>query len=504
MQLDRLMLALRPRTDWEAADLGMRLAQRHAAPAMAVWYIASAPWMLLFGYLGVALNEVGAFLFAFWWFKPMFERPVLHVFSRAVFGDVPARSEWPGIAMRQPYRAGFLGAITWRRLELSRAFNLPVRQLERLSGSARSRRLQVLHLNTGATALTLTLLSFGLVLLFAVTLLFLLISLTLQQIVVFDPWDFEVYLNAAAERLDSDSETWGIVVIAVYWICEGLIAPFYVAAGFTLYLNRRTHLEAWDVELSFRQMVARRSGSAAAAVLLCVLVGLGSASPAHADETGDPLADERAEVRSQIEQIVDNDDFGRTTKQMRWVPRDDGEDEKDTEIDPDAFTGLQWLVDLITVLSEVIVWIGVAILLALILYFRDRWLPYLKGGGRRARPVVPAEGGLLLTPEELPDDIPVQVLSLWRAGQYRDALSLLYRGALTHLNERHSLALTASDTEGDCERVVRQKLAAVPAAYFAEIALLWQRLAYGHDRPDSEQVGALCARWDTIDGAAHE
>ena len=28
--------------------------------------------------------------------------------------------------------------------------------------------------------------------------------------------------------------------------------PVYVACGFTLYLNRRTELEAWDIELVFR------------------------------------------------------------------------------------------------------------------------------------------------------------------------------------------------------------------------------------------------------------
>jgi hypothetical protein len=30
-----------------------------------------------------------------------------------------------------------------------------------------------------------------------------------------------------------------------------------VAAGFTLYLNRRTELEAWDLELAFRHLQER-------------------------------------------------------------------------------------------------------------------------------------------------------------------------------------------------------------------------------------------------------
>ncbi len=37
-------------------------------------------------------------------------------------------------------------------------------------------------------------------------------------------------------------------------IALSIIEPLYVAAGFTLYLNRRTHLEAWDIELAFRSI----------------------------------------------------------------------------------------------------------------------------------------------------------------------------------------------------------------------------------------------------------
>lgn len=35
-----------------------------------------------------------------------------------------------------------------------------------------------------------------------------------------------------------------------------LLEPFYVAAGFAMYLNRRTELEAWDVEQELRRAFA--------------------------------------------------------------------------------------------------------------------------------------------------------------------------------------------------------------------------------------------------------
>jgi len=41
------------------------------------------------------------------------------------------------------------------------------------------------------------------------------------------------------------------------------IAPFYVAAGFMLYISRRVELEGWDIEICFRDWMANyRSPSA--------------------------------------------------------------------------------------------------------------------------------------------------------------------------------------------------------------------------------------------------
>ena len=35
-----------------------------------------------------------------------------------------------------------------------------------------------------------------------------------------------------------------------------VLEPFYVAAGFGLYLNRRTMLEGWDIEVALRRIAA--------------------------------------------------------------------------------------------------------------------------------------------------------------------------------------------------------------------------------------------------------
>ena len=49
------------------------------------------------------------------------------------------------------------------------------------------------------------------------------------------------------------SADWSAVAYAVAVL---FLEPFYVAAGFGMYLNRRAELEAWDIEQEFRRAFA--------------------------------------------------------------------------------------------------------------------------------------------------------------------------------------------------------------------------------------------------------
>ena len=50
------------------------------------------------------------------------------------------------------------------------------------------------------------------------------------------------------------SSGWLDLVFSIgYALTIGFVEPFYVAAGFALYLNRRAELEAWDIEQEFRR-----------------------------------------------------------------------------------------------------------------------------------------------------------------------------------------------------------------------------------------------------------
>ena len=48
-----------------------------------------------------------------------------------------------------------------------------------------------------------------------------------------------------------------IAVTLSYAVIVFFLEPFYAAAGFTMYLSRRTELEAWDIEQELRHAFAR-------------------------------------------------------------------------------------------------------------------------------------------------------------------------------------------------------------------------------------------------------
>ncbi len=495
MELERVAVAIRPRNDWEAIDLGLRLAQRHGGRVWPLWFVASAPWFLVIGTAGILAGYFWQALLVLWWIKPMFERVLLHVFGRVVFDDQPAQSEFFGIAFRRVFGPGLASALTYRRFEPARSFNLPVWQLERLTGRDRRRRSSVLQMGTGATAVVLSLVSAALVFLAFATLTFLALALATQQLTVFQPLDAEYFLNELIAQTETFGKPWQFVLLAIYWLSEGLIAPFYSAAGFSLYLNRRTHLEAWDVELEFRRLIRRRNlaGVVVAIVLACGL----PPTPSHAQD----LEQERADVRSQITQIVDNADFGEHQTHTRWVLKSQADEEEDAE-SAQTFESASPFARLLAVLTESILWVLVAALCLLLFIYRAHWLGWMKGSRVPLAKRRNVDGSLLLDADEMPDDVPAQVRTLWQSGRQRDALSLLYRGALTVLDERHELRIGPSDTEGDCERRVLQQLDEETAGYFARIANHWQRIAYAHQSPSEDQVDELCHEWRLI-GASH-
>ena len=104
VKLETLTVELRPRSSWEAMELGAALVRRHAA---AIW----TPWLLVTGAVFVLLNlaawAVGQIWLAWvlmWWLRPVFDRIPQYVLSRAVFGSVPGTAETLRAQLRWGWR----------------------------------------------------------------------------------------------------------------------------------------------------------------------------------------------------------------------------------------------------------------------------------------------------------------------------------------------------------------------------------------------------------------
>jgi hypothetical protein len=242
MQIDAITLTLRPRSMWEGCDLGVRLLHFRMRSVYACYLAAAVPTFLicLATYpLEPWLPAVGV-----WLAKPWLDHVILFALSRALFGEPTGPSDlW---AARDRLLKPNVLSLLLLRLSASRSFKLPVMQLEGLAGRAQRDRVRQLTLRHRgvARAMTLAFANAELALCASALLLPLLLS----------PHIFELERGWLAGFAAGQA---GFISSIAYAAAVGFLEPFYVAAGFGLYLNRRVELEAWDIEQEFRRAFAR-------------------------------------------------------------------------------------------------------------------------------------------------------------------------------------------------------------------------------------------------------
>jgi hypothetical protein len=243
VRIDSLALQMRPRAPHEAADLGIRLCQASAREVYACHLAVAIPLSLL----AMSLFEVDPWLpgLALWCAKPWLDRTVLYVLSRAAFGQrTTLRDLWAD--QRQVWWSQFILTWTWRRLSPWRSFTQAVYQLEGHSFFRMRQRIEQVRRRYGGPAAIMTsafaFAEMGLVLS--------LFSLTYWLAPVTDNVDFATFFS------DAGSVHLQLITSIAYVIAVLFLEPFYVAAGFGMYLNRRAELEAWDIEQEFRRAFA--------------------------------------------------------------------------------------------------------------------------------------------------------------------------------------------------------------------------------------------------------
>jgi len=476
---DGLRVAVRPRSAWEAADLGLALLRAQAGPVYRAWLGALLPPALVLAVLCRHAPWLAPLIL--WWLKPLLDRPVLHVLAKAAFGRTPGVAETlrggPGYC-----RKGVAATLLWRRFSLERSLLLPVWQLEEPTSSAFRKRRKVLFRRGRAQAqlLTLACLLFTLVLGVGI----------LTGLAYFIPGQGGQDLMAAAFAGPGRRLAWlDNLLSALPTLATAVLEPFYVAAGFGLYLNRRVQLEGWDLEQAFRQLGQRARGKAAQALLLVLLACAGFGLRAQ-----DRPVPARSEAKAALAEVMKSPEFATTRPTWRLHSRRTSR----PDLPQPAPAWIGWALERLAVLlkwlipASLILWIGLAL-------WRHRRT--LTTALQRPPGAPEAILGLDIRPSELPADLPEAAARLWDQGDPRGALALLYRGALAHLVHGLGLPLTASATEGECLRLGRPVLPDPGAQYFARLTATWLRVAYG-GQPASAGERDLCTGWAGHFGAA--
>lgn len=502
MRLSDASVVIRPRSSWEAMDLGVLLAREHRVLLMSSWALVSLPIFILISVVLWDYPSVAVLLF--WWLKPAFERLPLYILSKALFGETPtlkqALRQWPRLLKGQ-----LLASLTWRRFSLSRSFAMPVMQLEGLGGLARQQRLGVLLQRNAGAARWLTLIGMHLETALWIGLMALFYLFLPQQVEL--DWDWQQLALASSQDwlwLEHLSNAF-YALILVFW------EPIYVACGFSLYLNRRTVLEAWDLELVFRRL-RQRLGSAVAALLLAVgLLVIAPTPQAMANPPVDSKPLSAPQASQSIKRLLEQPPFKnpQTVTRYRF-----GEDKSSSNAKSPGGAHLPaWLKSLLDNLNsdtfkplalvmEVLLWGLLIAGIALVAWRYRDWLHAFVSRRRVQRPKavqpVPSQlFGLDMGVQTLPEDIAGAAEQLW-ATQPREALGLLYRGLLSRLLHDFHLPLKNADTEGQVLERVRHLQQPQLLAFSDDLTRHWQNLAYGHRIPPALAQQQLCAGWRSL------
>jgi hypothetical protein len=301
------------------------------------------------------------------------------------------------------------------------------------------------------------------------------------------------------------------IASATLYLVMCVTEPLYVACGFALYLNKRTWLEGWDLQLGLTRLGRHRTTRSGATVLMLLALLLPLPEPA----TAEPAP--RNEEQQQVIELLASPDYmpfeERTERQ--WKDRDDDsnswlekfwkhffdnlDDDEPAEPSSKPFDipdAVLWIL-FWTLFAGLAIWLLIKVMDQLGLGSRNR----------DNTPVIPTHvAGMDIRRQSLPKNLREAVENALAANDIRLALSLMLRSALAHLLRRYPVALAAGSTEQQCLRNLRaahgEPLAIL---YLQRLTQAWISTAWAHRPVDADTVRTLLADWEQISAeeAAH-
>lgn len=455
MEVERLRVALRPRTNWEATDLGVRFATTWYVPLQLVWIATALPFFLF----ALTLDGLIKQLFFIWWFKPIYERSVLTALSLLLFDEkVTLRKLIKGFNS-----ARLLLYVSFFRFSWSRASNTPIDALEGLGSTKVGRRSEQLYRRHERVD-------------FVISAIGLLVEISLVYSLVFmfhflTQNDINAVYSGMLKWINLDEIS---LAQKLFWLVSAFIAMavsavFYVSVGFATYINCRTIREAWDIELGFKKLINRLG-----VLVLFVVVAL----PMH-----DALAQEDAQRTDDVvlAEVFDEPEFNQA--EIVSVPIHlknyiEGLAKK-LFVEPERVRVSNLAANILKV-----IFIG-AIVVILSFFFYQLWQTFggsvLRQSRRSTKKPVQR-----YRETSLPRDFLRVIQDYWHGGYQREALALLYRSAITHIDARFNCGILTSDTEGEC-LIKTTQIEAQAGNSLKSITQLWINFAYGDREPSEEE-----------------
>lgn len=512
MNLENIRVEIRPRSSLEAIDLGFAMARQWFFPLWLLWIAVVLPLCLLTHLLLIKhLAIIGILI---WWLKPVYEKPLVFWLSRAFFNEQPGYKE---IAKQyfKIIKLRLFADLTYLRFSPNRSFFMPITILENLNRKKHSNRVKVLgHNQSTGIGLTLVSVIFEMILTFS------------MLVTIFFIMPEELRFSSLYDFLFSDDIITKLLGSFISILAMSIIAPFYVAAGFSLYINRRTELEAWDIEISFKRLMARKAEekktdakrinktiSRTISMAICLFLLISScfimfSNPVYADSTKNISKQEASLV---IEKVLEHDDFGKKIKETAWKLKEF--DKVDLKFPQGVknfldsfwknFKWMQSIPKFAGIILEILAWVIGGVVVVFIIYKiwqNKQWFQYYIKIPRKRVKVPSKLFGLDLSKNSLPGDIISNVKELLKNNEIRQALSLLYRGTLVRLINDFNIQIPSSATENECVELVKSKAKKREINFFQTLTQIWLTIAYGHITPERQTIEEVCQTWQTIYG----
>jgi hypothetical protein len=484
------ILALRRRSLWEAADMGLLLWRRNLG--YLILFFAIPFWVCAFTLLLPAQSGLADLLpgslgkypllcawFVLWWLNPLFDRLTLHVVAMRYFEPrVPFRGLFRGLGAG--LCRGLAGDLLWRRFSPWRAAVLPLRVLERGSparvertGNRKRRRIAARKraLAGGGLHFCIFLSAWCVLLQWLLVAGELLFAYFVSRIFFSSTWNSRILLGEG-----------GLYLYTIWCVNYLVVESLYVCMGFGLYLNSRVEVEGWDIELLFRKF-ATRYRKAGALVLLLFGLGLPRLTGLFGQSAGpDPLPPDLGMTMPVeiLEEILEQEMEG---ERKTWGIRFKSEDTDSPDSPGIApFPWVNFFRDAgALILRGVLVLVFAALVLVcgIFVYRRRKHLLYsAQPPDTHSSRTVPAP-----TPAPTPEFLLEEADHSYRQGLIREAWGLCYAASLEALTRYHRIRFPPGATEYRCLALYQGSRQAGLKRAFADLIRHWVALAYGGISP---------------------